>query len=189
MDWNLFLTVVTASLAPVTIWLAAQQLQHNRQLDLGQKFEVHFTDTGGRFLEMTVSYLGYRELIGLEVVLLSGSRSFSYEEVPQCLSPCQRLGPLLVPKRQGSTASKIFLSWETPSSATPSRLRRSALLVGADGEVKQWKYFPCFRLLLRCGLRLGYWKPLERKSFSDRKEQRMRPGWPTHVTTFDPNDF
>lgn len=173
-------SAISLGFAPVTVWLAREQLRYSRRVETAFSLAVVFSATGvvingGRQVSVTVANRGAASVENLVACVVHGDSHVDIEPAVS-LRPGARLdlGGLTLPSTfQGELF--LHLSWPEPRSGKPiGGVRYQAVRIALDGEIQLWRWsrLVWFRRFL--GFPLGRWKVHKPRRISP----RMLPGWP-----------
>ncbi|TQE43606.1 hypothetical protein EJK80_06250 [Corynebacterium phoceense] len=187
MDWNLVISSASLGFAPITVWLARQQLKTERIKETAYSINVNITQAEHQSLSIT--HTGITPLHQVEVWATIHGTQRQLHEVPK-FEP----GDKRITEPIAGHIDEVFVAWFVPNPQGKG-LRAEAVRVQypahTSKKVDYWQYYwwSHIRLVIRSHLGkkwsslsetqtrfpLGRWKP-HRHMISRPGD---RPGWPT----------
>lgn len=191
IEWSLVVSAISLGFAPLTVWLAREQLRHAKQLDGAQQISLRFERVGIAFSDpqrdirrdkvaIGLSYSGFNPLRGIAVHVLCGSQQISVEG-PHLLAPGEERGPIYLELPHNDLEkAHLHVAWQSPHpSQSRGGLRYQAVRMNLNQEVQQWRWHRCEAVRRACKKPLGKWKKIRKLHSS----QKNFPGWPDGNTT------
>lgn len=191
LDYDLLISLVALSFAPITVWLARAQLAHARDSEIGRSLGIEFQKTGelvndnagevvndNVVVAVQLTNMGIATIPKLECSIVEGVHHWELDPV-YGLAPGEHTAVVRL-ELERISLDDVFLhvAWPVPETLGKRKgLRYQAVRMNLDQELQRWRWKPMARVFrgLDKGRRpMGVWKSFSPRSYS----AKNLPGWP-----------